>query len=180
MKITRTSPSLKQSNINHVCESARMHGRTRSSHWSWNAEAEVNSLRENRHDFRMPKALDRKAQGKWVNEYTPKVQPCDGVTVTPVKGNRVAWLSEEQTKRFKITITNDAGVEEQARMSMKFTTLAILTYGKVVEFVRCHRGVNVRDMRTDTLRSPAYVTAEIRRLIPVNAEQAIEQLFATE
>jgi hypothetical protein len=65
-------------------------------------------------------------------------------------------------------------------MSMKFTTLAILTFGQVVEFVRCHRGTNVRDMRTNTLRSPEYVKAEIVRLIPKNAEQAIEQLFATE
>lgn len=157
-----------------------MHGRTHSPHWSWDSTAEVRSLQSNRHDFRMPKALDRKAQSKWVHEYTPKVQPCSPATVSPAKGNRVAWLSEEQTKRFRITVRNEAGDEEQRRMSMKFTTLAILTYGKVVEFVRCHRGVNVRDMRTDTLRSPDYIAAEIRRLIPKNAEQAIEQLFATE
>lgn len=156
-----------------------MHGRTHSPHWSWDAAAEVNQLAANRHDFRMPKALDSKRQSKWVTEYVPHVQPCDPVTVKPLQSNRVAWLTDEQTKRFKITIVNDAGDEEQARMSMKFTTLAVLTYGKVVEFVRCHRGTNVRDMRTNTLRSPEYIRSEIRRLIPKNAEVAIEQLFAT-
>jgi len=180
MKITRTSPSRKQSNINHVCERAYMHGRTRSPHWSWDGQAEVQSLQSNRHDFRMPKALDSKRQSKWVTDYVPKADACSPAAVSPAKGNRVAWLSEEQTKRFRITVRNEAGDEEQRRMSMKFTTLAILTYGKVVEFVRCHRGTNVRDMRTDTLRSPDYIRAEIARLIPKNAGEAIEQLFATE
>lgn len=156
-----------------------MHGRTRSPHWSWDSAAEVNNLAANRHDFRVPRSLDRKSQSKWVTEFTHAVKPCDPAPVQRAESNRVAWLTDEQTKRFKITIVNDAGDEEQARMSMKFTTLAILTYGKVIEFVRCHRGNNVRDMRTNTLRSPEYVRSEIVRLIPKNASEAIEQLFAT-
>src|ERR1043166_7055186 len=77
MKITRTSPAEKRSNLTHVCDRARMFGRTSSPHWSWNSVAA---------------AFDnaRMKQGAGV-KFTPK--PCNpdalkNVSVMRVKGSQ--------------------------------------------------------------------------------------------
>jgi len=125
-----------------------MHGRTRSPHWSWDGQAEVQSLQSNRHGLPYAEGIGLQTPVEMVTDYVPKADACSPAAVSPAKGNRVAWLSEEQTKRFRITVRNEAGDEEQRRMSMKFTTLAILTTVKSSNSFRCHRGTNVRDMRT--------------------------------
>ena len=67
-----------------------MHGRTQAPHWSWNAEAEANSLKANRHDFRVPKKF-------WQHrmKHVP-AQPCIPVTVK--QDSNAAGLQSEITR----------------------------------------------------------------------------------
>jgi hypothetical protein len=180
MKITNTSTREKRSNINHIINEAKNNHRSEARHWSWDNQAEANSLKHALVGGRARRISN--PDGKWVNRY-------DGDFCRPVTRDRVSvqprkpavFNTDTESKRFRVTVVDKiTGDETTVRMRIVTKSLMILCYGKTVEFRKTNRGNNVRDMRTNTLRSPEFVKSEIRRLLPTSAEQAIAELFATE
>ncbi len=176
MKITNTSPREKRSNINHVINEAKNNVSSGSRHWSWDGQAEANSLKANRHDFRIPRRTEENT--KWVFNFTEKQSI--PVTEKPVIKFNVTGLNDTEKKGCKFTVKDEEGNERTVFGKIITKVLVIGPFGTgktVVEFRKSQRGRNVRDMRTNTLRSPEFIKAEIRRLIPAEAEKAIAELL---
>jgi hypothetical protein len=117
MKITRTSPARKQSNINHVCERARnFSGHT--PHWSWNEQAEVQQLQANRHDFRIPRGLGTARKGVWDYSRNPDA-------LQPEQGKIVAGLQSE-IARLRMELKRAEASERITGISNRSERVAII------------------------------------------------------